>query len=152
MSKHRTENAARLAVLLSNRAAIIREASPDAELPNVFRVVASIQKAARVIHKIDERTCCEDLTCPRCQGDGIKRGADGMALGNCSGCAGAGRTTGKREARIMSGVRAQVEPFGLRVYEQGDCRGWPLYLIPDTFPAGEDASYYDQRGTGVCPE
>lgn len=139
--KHRTENAALLAAVLSARQHTGRNVADD---------VLTLQRAARIIHRLDERACCEDLTCQDCAGNGTSDSEFNIGP-ECKACAGTGRTTGKREAREAGKARAIAAAYGMRLYEQGDCRGWPLYLIPsEMFPASEDGSRYD-RGYAVCP-
>ena len=152
MTRTRIENAAQLGVLLARRQPETMPAG--GQWPS--HAVLALQKAARALHKMDERACCEDLTCEHCEGAGSRinkaNGANNGRSEDCHYCAGTGQTTGKREARILERVRAICAPYRLRVYQQGDCRGWPLYLIPaESGPATEDASMYNSRGTAVCP-
>ena len=143
MPNVRTQNAVELARLLERRR--------NADSGNVSDAIFDLQKAARALHRMDERACCEDLTCQKCQGQGWTMRADGGGRAGCRACAGSGLTTGRREARILERVTKLAGDFGLRVYQQGDCRGWPLYLIPNETPEPEkDASDYDRRGTAVC--
>ena len=156
MSRIRIENAAQLGALLARRQPETMPAGGECPAHDVF----TLQKAARALHKMDERACCEDLTCPRCEGNGYATDAASPEVENhpavtrktCRHCAGTGLTTGSRETRILERVNAICAQYRLRVYQQGDCRGWPLYLIPaESGPATEDASTYNSRGTAVCP-
>jgi hypothetical protein len=134
-SNWRTENAVHLAELLTKR----REngAEPPAEL------VVQLQALARRAHRNAERMCNGELTeCQKCHGNGW----------DCKACSETGYPTLAREAKAVERMRAALAPYRLRIYEQGDPRGWPLYLIPEEFgPASEDASNYNSRGVAVCP-
>lgn len=150
-ARMRVENAAQLGAIFEGRCPkdhAVVEWPADA--------VLAVQKAARILHRNAERACNEDCGCPKCDGYGYTENkANGARKGmreDCHACAGTGLTFGRREARLMERVRAICGPYRLRVYEQGDPRGWPLYLIPEeSGPASEDASRYNQRGTAVCP-
>ena len=153
MPNLRTENAAELAAILAGRLASGKVDHENAARP--ASVVLEVQKAARILHRNSERRCCEDLGCPSCGGSGnacdeyrneIKPRRD------CGKCAGGGETISRREASLVKRIRASLAPFGLRVYEQGDPRGWPLYLIPEEAgDAKDDHANYNSRGVAVCP-
>lgn len=133
MSSFRIENAIQLTRLLEQR-----KPRDAAFVSN--DIIFEAQRAARIIHHHDERRCNEDLTCPTCKGDGCKK------------CADSGDRLGRADARLLDKLRDSLKPYRLRVYEQGDPRGWPLYLIPEeSGPESEDDSHYNQRGTSVCP-
>ena len=143
----RTENAAQLGVIFEARRPRLTAEPPvwptDAVL--VF------QKAARTLHRNAERACNEECSCSRCRGDGYLM-ENGNARRECPACAGSGFSFGKREARLMDKLRGIAGAYRLRVYEQGDPRGWPLYLIPEEAgPKSEDGSWYSSRGVAVCP-
>jgi hypothetical protein len=145
----RTENAAQLGAIFGGRKPA--EVGPSGITWPPAAVLA-VQKAARILHRNAERACGEDCGCPTCQGQGDTMRADGGGREDCRACAGTGQTFGKREARLMERVRAVCSPYRLRVYEQGDPRGWPLYLIPEEAgPRSEDGSWYSSRGFAVCP-
>lgn len=159
MSRYRVENAAQLAVVLARKADNMQE-RPDR---SVSHDVSELQRIARSLHRMDERACNEDLGCRKCDGRGfalLESGAAGAPIADparesdrmeCKSCAGSGLTTGKREARLVAQATAIAEAYGFRLYQQGDPRGWPLYLIPDNYPASEDGSWYSSRGVAVCP-
>ena len=86
---------------------------------------------ARRLHRYDERGCSEDLGCPHCDGNGTTTGEYAAADGTCRACAGRGRTTGRREAKAESRAAEIAARYRMRTYFQGDCRGCPLYLIPE---------------------
>jgi hypothetical protein len=138
----RIRNAAELVAILATR-----PQAGDGRVPPAADVVLLLQRAARAIHRDLERACNGELeNCPKCDGNGWHTGKD------CPTCAGSGYTTGKRIANLEQRVRDTVAPYGLRVYVQGDPRGWPLYLIPEeSGDAREDDSRYNQRGFAVCP-
>jgi len=146
VTRHRVENAAELSAFLVLRPG--DRAFPAAD-------VANLQAIARRLHRLDERSCNEDLTCPKCRGDGYgtdKRDGLPSSRVKCRACAGRGSTTGRTEARLEQQARDIATRYGCRLYVQGDPRGWPLYLIPnESGPAAEDDSRYNQRGTAVCP-
>lgn len=148
----RAENAAHLGAVLAGRLSN----TPGANLSEpTSETVLRLQKAARIVHRNDERRCNEDLTCPECDGRGYtvnkSNGARNGMDEDCERCGGSGDTIGKRERNMLEKVRAALSPYGVRLYEQGDPRGWPLYLIPDIHPSAEDGSYYSARGVAVCP-
>lgn len=153
----RLENTVNLASLLNGR-------NPNGD-GNTAYVVDLLQALARKAHRNAERMCNGELPeCRKCKGDGH----------GCQACLETGYPTLAREAKAVERLRKALEPYRLRVYEQGDPRGWPLYLIPeDMIPAEglEDyiypidppegpsletlrarwiASNYN-RGAGVCP-
>ena len=131
--RHRTENAEHLAAMLSGRNGN----------GNVADLVLQIQRVARIAHRNAERMCNGELAeCPKCKGDGW----------DCKKCHETGYPTLAREARAVERLREALKPYRLRVYEQGDPRGWPLYLIPEeSGPQSEDGSNYNVRGVAVCP-
>ena len=132
-ARERKENAMHLAAMLAPRASGV----------SVSYAVNYAQRAARITHKNAERMCNGTLAeCSACHGDGW----------GCKKCRETGYPTLAREARMLDRLRETLKPFKVRIYEQGDPRGWPLYLIPEE--AGlesEDDSRYDQRGMAVCP-
>lgn len=165
MSKLRTENAATLAAFLAYR--------NDSE--NVPETVEALQKTARMLHRNAERACCEDCSCRACDGQGTVYTVNGTHVSRfdyrksgetadygskreareCTACAGTGLTFGKREVRAMERLREMIWPFGVHLHEQGDCRGWPLYLIPhESVPidlAKLDAYRYPSDPEGGAP-
>lgn len=147
MSKHRAENAASLAATLARKVENMQE-KPERSLVGD---VAELQRIARALHKMDERACNEDLGCRTCDGYGTTDKSHNVGP-KCPKCDGHGTTTGKREERLTEKARAIAAAYGFRLYVQGDPRGWPLYLIPDTYPATEDGSWYSSRGLAVCPQ
>lgn len=158
MPNLRTENAAELAAMLAGRLASGRVDHEKAQRPAAL--VIALQKAARTLHRNAERACNEDCGCPKCGGLGFfdhrtDAARDPKRAGvnaTCRACAGSGQVFGRRQARIMARIRESCAAYGLRVYEQGDPRGWPLYIIPDeSGPKSEDHSRYNQRGVAVCP-
>jgi len=95
---------------------------------------------ARRLHRYDERNCSEDLGCRKCNGNGIitETTNHGVTLPSpvpggetCKACAGKGHTLGRREARAEERAREIAARYRMRAYFQGDCRGCPLYLIPE---------------------
>lgn len=160
MTKIRTENLTQLVLTLSNRTlTVLKERGIDVSDYNAIGDAFELQKIARALHKLDERACNEDLTCRYCDGAGrvVLRpvapiGAVPDDEDDCRKCAGSGLSTGKREASLVAKARAIAAAYGFRLYVQGDPRGWPLYLIPDTYPATEDGSWYSSRGLAVCPQ
>ena len=70
-------------------------------------------------------------------------------LVECASCAGTGSRLGKRAKLNEDRAVAIAARYGLRVYFQSDCRGCPLYLIPneETRP---DESHYSSTGVAVC--
>jgi hypothetical protein len=131
----RLENAINLAAVLEGR----KPAGADA----VAYVVEKIQKLARVSHRNAERMCNGELPeCPACHGDGW----------DCKRCRETGYPALARESKAVEAMRETLKGYRLRVYEQGDPRGWPLYLIPEEAgPASEDGAWYNSRGVAVCP-
>jgi len=131
--RHRTENAVHLTTMLTGRNGSGR----------VDDLVLQIQALARKAHRNAERMCNGELAeCEKCHGDGW----------DCKACAETGYPTLAREARAVERLREALRSYRLRVYEQGDPRGWPLYLIPEeSGPASEDGSAYNSRGVAVCP-
>lgn len=119
-----------------------------------------LHRIATRLHRYDERNCNEDLGCRVCDGNGT---VDGKAIASnrqeiiavkrpCKACAGKGHTLGRREAKNEARAVEIAASYNLRVYFQGDCRGCPIYLIPNETPAreGGDASWYSSIGTAVC--
>lgn len=155
-ARMRTENAAQLGSMFERRKP--REVVGPITWP--ADAVLEVQKAARILHRNAERNCNEDCGCRKCDGNGYTTDAasreveyhPAVTRTACRACAGSGLTFGKREARLMERVRATCAPYRLRVYEQGDPRGWPLYLIPEeSGPQSDDGSWYSSRGVAVCP-
>lgn len=95
----------------------------------------TLHRIAGSLHRYDERSCSEDLGCRECDGDGE----------GCRACGGYGTTIGKRVANLERKAQTLAAAYGFRAYFQGDCRGCPLYLIPETYPATEDASAQSDR-------
>lgn len=139
--KARIENAVELSALLTGRLNG-RQQSRDRAVPAVH-LVDELQSLARRAHRNAERMCNGELPeCPKCRGDGH----------NCKACRETGYPALAREDKAVARIREELKPYRLRVYEQGDPRGWPLYLIPEEAgPAEEDASHYNMRGVAVCP-
>ena len=140
----RTENAARLGALLARRLSD----------RNVVRDVIALQRAARALHLLSVRACNEDFTCSACGGDGD--GPMECVSGDhphqpCPKCDGTGLTIGKRRIRLADAARSIAYAYGFRLYVQCDPLGWPLYLIPETYPPSEDSATYDLHGVAVCP-
>lgn len=130
-TKLRLENAIDLAALLMARSGHQR----------VTGLVEKLQSVARQSHRNAERHCNGELIeCSICQSEG------------CEACLGTGYPVLARETRAMDKLRDALRSYRLRIYEQGDPRGWPIYLIPEeSGPASEDASHYNARGIAVCP-
>lgn len=162
MPNLRTENAAEIAAMLAGRVASGKCDHEKATRP--ASLVLDLQRAARILHRNAERACNEDTGCPECGGSGERTESrasrpamsgetvNTFGIVECAACAGSGQEFGRYEARIMARLRETCAAYGLRVHEQGDCRGWPLYLIPEeSGPASEDDSHYNQRGIAVCP-
>lgn len=106
------------------------------------------------LHRIAERQCNEDLTCPKCGGAGQAPDPEtyertGDPYGNtCRACAGRGNTLGRRETALEKAAAAIATHYGLRAYFQGDPRGCSLYLLGNEVKPGEEASNYN-RGHAV---
>jgi hypothetical protein len=105
------------------------------------------------LHRMAERLCNEDLTCPACSGDGMLPRGNGInpAPGRferrtCPVCAGRGNTLGRREASLIADASEIAEHYGFKAYHQTDPRGCSLYLCdaPDA-----DAGNYN-HGHAVC--
>lgn len=135
--KMRTENAAQLAGMLAGR--ILNLKLDAASLTESYSdTVLRLQRAARTLHRNAERSCNEDTGCSYCDGNGFTTDAaspevvnhPAVARKTCWRCGGTGSIFGKREARLMERLRAALAPYRVRLHEQGDCRGWPLYLVP----------------------
>lgn len=135
----RLENAVHLAAMLEGRKPQLRDGYTVA----VHDLVDRLQALARRSHRNAERMCNGVLPeCPKCHGDGW----------NCKKCRETGYPALAREEKAVAALRETLKPYRLRVYEQGDPRGWPLYLIPEEAgPASDDASWYNSRGVAVCP-
>ena len=99
--------------------------------------VAKLQKIARSLHHLDEHSCNYGLT----------------------------DRQEKNEARLESQAAEIAKEARLKVYRQGDPRGWPLYVwrqrdltkyakryegSPHQNVSGIDCCY-SEVGTGVCP-
>lgn len=105
------------------------------------RHAARLHVISGLLHRLDERACNEDLTCPKCGGEGHAatyrpdiHGPNDSRV--CRACAGRGRTTGRREASLEADAREIASHYGLTCYFQGDPRGCSLYLIdPNMIPA-----------------
>lgn len=98
--------------------------------------VAELQAIARSLHRLDEASCNYGLT----------------------------ERQDKKEARLESDAAAIAKDARLKVYRQGDPRGWPLYIYRQrdltayanrqdfgrTGPLSIDCCY-NSVGKGVCP-
>lgn len=95
-----------------------------------------------LLHRLSERQCNEDLCCRECQGSGFVTVADGGPRQNgastarqCTVCAGAGLTIGRRLKSLEADAQEIAQHYGLTCYFQGDPRGCSLYLLePGTNP------------------
>lgn len=93
--------------------------------------IERLHKAARVLHRLDERAC------------------NGYTDWQGKHDAGAEEKADKREERIKKEIATLLASHNLIAYFQGDPRGWPLYLLtPEVHAKG--AGYYTQ-GLAVCP-
>lgn len=100
---------------------------------SICRHATALHVISGKLHRLAERQCYEDLTCPRCQGDGLNRSgrdveAATSARSDCRACAGSGLTTGRREAAYQAAAREIATHYGLSCYFQGDPRGCSLYI------------------------
>ena len=105
------------------------------------------------LHRMAERLCNEDLTCPACGGDGTLPRGNGITPApgrferrTCPKCAGRGNTLGRSEASLMADAQEIAAHYGLAVYHQGDCRSCSLYLCE---PADANDTAYN-HGHAVC--
>jgi len=84
----------------------------------------ALQKIARRLHHLDENACNYGLQ----------------------------EREEKEETRLESRAVAIAQGYGLKVYRQGDPRGWPLYLYdPDKISEDKIESVYWPQAQGVCP-
>jgi len=126
-NKIRTDNATELARILAIRA----ENQPRAN------DILTLQKCARILHRIAEDSCNYDTGCPKCSGEG------------CKACGMTGDTNGPREARNERRVMEIAARYNMRAYFQTDPRGWPIYLIPvEDIPAAERLGQYVYTSDG----
>lgn len=107
------------------------------------RHAVTLHRISGRLHRIAERQCSEDLTCPDCQGGGwVQRAFKSKEHGGkylpllgdhnrveCRACSGRGNTLGRQESRLEDDARHIAKHYGLWVYFQGDPRGCSLYLI-----------------------
>jgi len=114
------------------------------------RHAVTLHRISGHLHRLAERQCNEDLTCPTCNGEAKcarcgeatcsdasssfyghvhRHGPTTHKYKPCPTCAGSGSTTGRREARLQRDAQAIAEHYGLRAYFQGDPRGCSLYLM-----------------------
>lgn len=124
-----------------------------AEGSNPFTDAEVLRRAAMTLRRIAERECREDTGCPKCHGNGIVDVDMSGKSVECRKCAGTGSILGPRSVGAEKRAAEVAGRYGLRVYVQGDPRGWPLYLIPaESYPSpAGDASNYSLRGYAVCP-
>ena len=111
-----------------------------------------LHSIATKLHRWAERECSEDLCCPDCKGDGQvwKNARNGLSHRiACKRCDRTGSRLGKRTKLNEDRAVAIAARYGLRVYFQGDCRGCPLYLIPNEETRPDD-SHYSSTGVAVC--
>jgi hypothetical protein len=146
------EHIAQTAALLAARSARARVPGASGSPTLAAEDAVELHRIATKLHRYDERNCCEDLGCRECQGNGYTSdAASPEVVRPCRKCAGKGHTLGRREARAKARAREIAKPYGLRVYFQGDCRGAPVYLIPnDAGTPSEDHSNYSSWGVAVC--
>lgn len=117
------------------------ERTKDREGYGTARHAVTLHRISGRLHRIAERLCNEDLTCPRCGGDGrisweSKR--TGPSIRDCRACAGHGTTVGRQLERLREDAREIATHYGLRAHFQTDPRGCALYLIdPASVPDGE---------------
>lgn len=148
MTKQDAREVAQTTALLTRKAENIDAANTTRTLLPVEDALA-LHRIAGSLHRYDERECSDDLGCRRCQGTGeYDESAEGLTK-DCPDCAGTGSTIGKRVRSLEAKAQAIAAAYGFRAYFQGDCRGCPLYLIPESYPASEDASNYSSRGAAV---
>lgn len=95
------------------------------------RHAVRLHTIAGALHRMSEAECNLDMTCPECRGEGYPMRPGGeRGRGACRKCAGDGRTTGKRKARLRADAEEIAAHYGMRCYFQTDPRGCPLYLVP----------------------
>lgn len=89
-----------------------------------------------LLHKLAERACNEDLTCPDCRGDGVLDVLNEDETSDCRACAGTGLATGRKLESLRADAREIASHYGLSCYFQTDPRGCSLYIIdPGVVPA-----------------
>ena len=100
-----------------------------------------------VLHRMSERLCNEDLSCPACHGDGTLPRGNGITPApgrferrTCPKCSGRGNTLGRREASLLADAQEIAAHYGFAAYHQGDCRGCALYLCK---PSEANGAKYD---------
>jgi hypothetical protein len=151
MTKADAREVARTTALLTRKADNTDAANGARRLDPVEDAL-TLHRIAGSLHRYDERGCSEDLGCRKCDGNGtLMRAVAGKIDGSapCPACAATGSTIGKRVASLEAKAAGIASAYGFRAYFQGDCRGCPLYLIPGTYPATEDACNYNSRGVAV---
>jgi hypothetical protein len=131
----------------SKRGPDIRRAFPQGEGPYTSaRLAVALHVISGLLHRQAERLCNEDLTCPKCAGQGeYAPGQSGAPMQACPRCAGRGNTLGRREASLLADAQEIAGHYGLRAYHQTDPRGCALYLLD---PGTDDNDY--NRGHAVC--
>jgi hypothetical protein len=127
----------------------IYPARPDAGIFAPARHAVTLHRISGHLHRLAERACNEDLTCPDCGGEGKAGGQ--FKADDCRACAGHGTTVGRRLERLQADARQIAEHYGLQVYFQTDPRGCSLYLIDPAIVPGDlttlDALMYESERT-----
>ena len=120
----REENIAVIAVTLSQH-------SSEPRLPLVFaRDAGQLQSIARQLHRFDELACSEEWV-----GNDTRRKEE------------------LRSLRLANKAILIAQRYGLRVYLQGDPRGWPLYLFdPATLDGHDIEQVYPSQALGISPQ
>ena len=116
--------------------------APEGRFPrSASRHAVALHVISGLLHRQAERLCNEDLTCPKCAGQGeYAPGQSGAPMQACPRCAGRGNTLGRREASLLADAQEIAAFYGLAVYHQGDCRGCALYLCD---PKDANQASYD---------
>ena len=104
------------------------------------RTALDLCRQAAKLHRIAERECNEDCTCPSCGGSGqivttkgpVQRNGEMILTecpSRCASCAGTGSTLGKRSRAAERRASEILSPFGLFPAFQRDLRGWPIAIL-----------------------